>query len=405
MANKVDVGYDFGRGFLLRSRQPLNVTPIVQDGHLVGGRGSGPAINSAAAPPPPITGYRYDPSGGLTPEVLTVFQNLDFKAKATPWEMKWSSLCTSRGSFKPIVIETTFLRKFGMGTVAGHRGQVGSDSLVQYGSPTYDKSSGRVGGNGILWVVDPSDPIPPDKCPYGVPQMSYDVVTTMDGRVLQILGAVDQEALQDANWIINYVIAPLIAPVLVKLAAEGAARLCTAIMEQVEARAARTLMAGLTNDLAEEASELNFEVLSEGAPIPGTSVPESLRLRVGEREFDISRNAAKIDKATGQPIGPATKHLAEEAKGGPWNDLRVKKGAVIPETNEANVWLRMSQVDFPMSSLASGLQHAERRILTGAPLVSIEGSPGVYKVAVEGWEFNIDTTVDPWRVYHLQIID
>ena len=149
---------------------------------------------------------------------------------------------------------------------------------------------------------------------------------------------------------------------------------------------------------------MNFEVVAEGAPIPGTSVPESLRLRVGERQFIISRNATKIDPGSGQPIGPATKHLAEDVKGGPWNDLRVKKGQLIHDTNESNIWLRQNKVDFPMSSLASGLQVAERQILKNA-LLPLQGRVGVYKVLVEGWEFMIDTTKTPWVVYHAVMIN
>jgi hypothetical protein len=272
MADKPDVGYEFGRGFLLASRQPpfSEVTPIIQNGRLVGGHGTG--ANNAAPPRQPIRGFIYDGSGGLTPELLTVIKNVDFKDKATPWELKWSSLC-GKGKFQPVLVETTFLRKFGMGTVSGHRGQVGSDSLVQYGSPTLDKSSGRVGGNGMVWVVDPGDPLPDGRCPYGVPQVTYDVFTTMDGQVLQILGSVDHEALQDANWVIDFVIAPLIAPLLVKVAAEGVAIVCDAIMERVEARAARTLMAGLDGSLAKQASELNFEVLSGKGVPTGQGMP------------------------------------------------------------------------------------------------------------------------------------
>ena len=236
-----------------------------------------------------------------------------------------------------------------------------------------------------------------------MPQTGYDVLTTMDGQVLAIFGTVDHEALEDANWVIDMVLAPLIAPALVRLVTAGAARLCTAILTRLEARAARTLLAGPTRELAAEASGLHFEVLGEGAAIPGTSVPESLRLRVGEREFNISRNAGKIEKGTGQPIGPATKHLAEEVKNGPWNDLRVKKGRVIQDTNQANIWLQQTQVDFPMSSLASGLQVAERKILKKA-LVPLEGTTGVYKVIVPGWEFMIDTTKTPWVVFHAQIL-
>jgi hypothetical protein len=55
-----------------------------------------------------------------------------------------------------------------------------------------------------------------------------------------------------------------------------------------------------------------------------------------------------------------------------------------------------------MSSLASGLQVAEREILKKA-LVPLEGSPGVYKVLVDGWEFMINTNKAPWVVYHALI--
>src|SRR5262249_20578749 len=196
-----------------------------------------------------------------------------------------------------------------------------------------------------------------------------DVLTSVDGQVLAVFGTIDREALEEANWIIDVVLAPLAAAVLVKLAA-GAARLCTSLLARMEERAARNLLAGPgsmldSGALAKRATGLDFEVLAEGKPIPGTSVPESLRLRVGRRAVNVTPNAAKIEKGTGQPIGPATKHLAEEVKGGPWNDLRVRKGEVIYETNESNVWLRKNQADFPMSSLASGLQVAEQEILKG----------------------------------------
>jgi hypothetical protein len=397
MADKDDL-YDFKRGFKLLTRLPANFKPF-DISRLP--QGSQATMSDASPPKGAIPGFRYS-SGGLTNEGLTPFTDIDFNDLATPWERDWSRLCNGGGTFKPVVVETTLLRQLGMGTVAGHRGSVGCDSLVQYGSPTIDRSSGWMGGNGMVWVADRSDPsLPEGISPYGAPQTTYDVLTTMDGQVLAVLGVIDREALEDANWIIDLVVAPLAASVLVKLAA-GAVRLCTALIGRWEARAARNLLAGLTEDVAKDASELNFEVLAEGAPIPGTSVPETMRIRVGEREFNLTRNAAKIDKGTGQPIGPATKHLAEEVKRGPWNDLRVRKGEVIMDTNESNVWLRQNQVDFPMSSLASGLQVAERQILKKA-LLPLEGTTGVYKVLVEGWEFMIDTTKAPWVVYHAVI--
>ncbi len=398
MAENSNVLYDLKRGFLLISRQmpkflKTDVGPIAPPQ---------PTMSDASPPRPAIPGSVYS-AGGLTPEMLMVFADMDFNDAATPWERDWSTLCKGGGSFKPVLVETPTLRQVGMGTVAGHRGSVSHDWLVQYGRPTLDRSSGWLGGSGVVWVADPNDPsLPPGRSPYGVPQTIYDVLTTVDGQVVAILGTIDREALEAANWVIDLVIAPLIAPVLVKLAAGGVARLCTSLLARMEARATRAVLAGLTENLASDASQLDFEVLAEGPPIPGTSVPESLRLRVGQREFSLTRNAAKIEKGSGQPIGPATKHMGEEAKRGPWNDLRVRKGQVIHETNESKVWLRQSQVDFPMSSLASGLQVAEQQILKKA-LVPLPGTNGVYKVLVEGWEFMIDTTKTPWVVYHAVI--
>ena len=232
MADKRDDLFDFKRGFLLTTRLRTNPISFEMRPRQTS---TGPATNS-----PSIPAFLYG-AGGLTPESLTVFADLDFNDVATPWEQNWSSLCKGGGSFKPVMVETTALRQLGMGTVAAHRGSVGYESMVQYGSPTLDRNSGWLGGNGIVWVVDRNDDtLPAGKSLYGVPQTTYDVLTTMDGQVLAVLGAVDREALEDANWVIDLVVAPLVASVLVKLVAAGAARLCTAIIARMEARASPT---------------------------------------------------------------------------------------------------------------------------------------------------------------------
>jgi hypothetical protein len=154
----------------------------------------------------------------------------------------------------------------------------------------------------------------------------------------------------------------------------------------------------------------HFTVLSESAAkIPGTSVPESLRIKVGKREFDLSRDATRIGP-DGAPIGPATKHMGEEAKHGPWNDTVPKRkpdGSIDPqvpvEPRSAPMGLQRSQVDFPMSSLASGLEEAEKMILRGVAPLSRHGTPGVFDVLVDGWHFVIDTNKQPWKVFHAQV--
>ena len=69
--------------------------------------------------------------------------------------------------------------------------------------------------------------------------------------------------------------------------------------------------------------------------------------------------------------------------------------------------------DYPMSSLAGGLDEAERRILGGQAPLHVHPrtgavQPGVYMVKIvergqNGWEFIIDTKQIPWRAYHVQI--
>src|SRR5271157_5197962 len=58
---------------------------------------------------------------------------------------------------------------------------------------------------------------------------------------------------------------------------------------------------------------LKWTVLEEGPPIPGTSVPEWIKIKVGERVFEVLRNKDKLGPA-GNPIGPAMKHPGERAQ-------------------------------------------------------------------------------------------
>jgi len=67
-----------------------------------------------------------------------------------------------------------------------------------------------------------------------------------------------------------------------------------------------------------------WEATDFGSDWPGTSVPQSFTLRIGDREFFIKPNA--------------TKHLADYAKG------------------HASMGSQMTQTDFPLSSLAGALE-------------------------------------------------
>jgi hypothetical protein len=114
-------------------------------------------------------------------------------------------------------------------------------------------------------------------------------------------------------------------------------------------------------------------VLAEGPAIKGSSIPEWIHIRVGNRMFQLERNALKMGPES-RPIGPGTKHLAERAQ-------------------DAGEWANAAKVDFPMSSLAGALEEAELRLM--AKLLE----PGKMLI-IEGWELGVSTKQVPWRVYH-----
>ncbi|OWK36659.1 hypothetical protein [Fimbriiglobus ruber] len=123
---------------------------------------------------------------------------------------------------------------------------------------------------------------------------------------------------------------------------------------------------------------LKWSVLSESAErIPGTSIPRSMRLKVGTRQFVIERAEVKRD---GTVIGPATKHLGEVAE-------------------KASEWAKLSQTDFPISSLASALDQAEAKLIFQPP------SPRAMPRNIENWELLIDTTQAVWKVFHAVYTD
>lgn len=196
--------------------------------------------------------FRFD-RGQLVNEGLYPVAGTNFHTVATPWELRWSNLCNGGGTFVPVVKETDYLEVLGMGTVAAHRGSVGFERLVCYGTPTIDPKSGWLSGEGWVFVYDrETQSIPPGSTSrLGTPQKTYDVLTTVDGQVLAVLGVIDHQALRGANWVIDLVLAPLLAPAMIRLA-YGAARMGSALIARAEARLARNALAGPTKDLVEQ---------------------------------------------------------------------------------------------------------------------------------------------------------
>jgi hypothetical protein len=149
---------------------------------------------------------------------------------------------------------------------------------------------------------------------------------------------------------------------------------------------------------------LKWTVLEEGPRIANTSVPESMKIKVGERVFEIIRNQDKIDPNTGEPIGPAMKHLGERAQvtgSRPAMEQAMQDSDVQLHPKDAgrwekSAWSKAAQIDFPISSLASALDQAEGQLIFKLP--QSDAKP----VGLDNWELIIDTTKPVWRVYHAE---
>jgi hypothetical protein len=122
--------------------------------------------------------------------------------------------------------------------------------------------------------------------------------------------------------------------------------------------------------------KLEWKVLKEGPVMAGSSIPETMTIRVGSRVFEVIRNKEKVD-AAGKPIGPAIKHLGEKARG-------------------ASEWAKMVQTDFPVSSLAAALDQAEAQLIFQPPQARAK------PVKLDHWELLIDTTKEAWMVFHAE---
>lgn len=121
---------------------------------------------------------------------------------------------------------------------------------------------------------------------------------------------------------------------------------------------------------------LRWKVLWESTErIPNTSIPTKMRIQVGRRIWSIERDASKLGYKSGVPKGPTTKHLGETAQ-------------------NANPWSKISQTDYPISSLAAALERAELQLIRMKP------SKGAKPVNIEGWELVVDTTGPIWRLEH-----
>ncbi len=149
---------------------------------------------------------------------------------------------------------------------------------------------------------------------------------------------------------------------------------------------------------------LKWTILADDFPvprIPNSSIPESMKIKVGERVFEVIRNPDKLD-AEGKPIGPAMKHLGERAQvteSGPGLEQAMRDSDVKLHPKDATTWpksewSKAAQVDFPISSLASALDHAEAQLIFQMP--QSRAKP----VGLKNWELLIDTTKPVWRVFH-----
>jgi hypothetical protein len=174
---------------------------------------------------------------------------------------------------------------------------------------------------------------------------------------------------------------------------------------------------------------LRWTVLEEGPRIPNTSIPEWMRIKVGEREFYVWRDPTKLGFKTREPKGPVLKHMGERAQvterspsleqatkalreqhenEPPPSELDnlppgLRERAVqesqrieSPQKWDKSPWSKAAQTDFPISSLAAALDQAEAQLIFQPPQEYAKPT------GLTNWELVIDTTGPVWRVEHAE---
>ncbi len=330
------------------------------------------------------SGFRYV-GGRLVPVGLREFDGQRFADFATPWEKVWSALCNGPERSRSNIITGMAPVVHDTGQVMGYHGRVNTTNIVSVPG----------GGGEILFVLASATIKKMGLISTGFSDMTVLATTTTDGEVLNqsssITRGVEAEDISPVDILLG-------VKMLVDLGAGLGAKFLTVLQRRSADKAARNVAAGVTRDAiisVPKKGPLRFEVLAEGPAIAGTNVPGWVRIKVGNREFLLDRNVAAANNA-GAPIGDTLKHLGDK----------------VQPSVKPNKWNSLHP-DYPMSSLAGGLDEAERRILSGQAPLHVHPrtgavQPGVYMVKIvepgqNGWEFIIDTKQIPWRAYHVQI--
>jgi hypothetical protein len=131
-----------------------------------------------------------------------------------------------------------------------------------------------------------------------------------------------------------------------------------------------------------------WKVYEEGENFPGTAVPRGFKMEVRGRTFRVTSNACEhmVERLASRVKNPS-------GYDGPAAALEKMSGQRPP----GNTWPRqpfVSEVDYPLSSLAGALEQAAKQL---------EGkAAGRHFFTVGNWELGIDTADSPWAVYHAQ---
>lgn len=365
--------------------------------------------------------------GELRPIFIVEKIDQSFASVATPWEQNFSVLVKEgKGRFDPVVDETY--------QVIGHVGEISGSGLIVVTEDRgpYQMGASYYGHHGPIdeflkreepMFVSWNAPEGWTKFDTLQPSSHYTVITGVDGEVITGMYSRSSPGAIAVDGPIEYLTLARAFTALGSMLAKGAVR---SMVRKLPIDKLRQALAGATKSLADvvrrwrvRRGAIKFQVLAEGPRIPGTSIPQWLRIRVNKREWNVERNATTTK---GQQIGPATKHLGERAgrhnppskmvdgkpvggtggkmvegspAGGSGGPTGTKVDPKLPEVrpNGSNVYGQFSQVDFPMSSLAGGLEAAERRLIADPSLAG-------KLFTVEGWEFAISTKDKVWKVYH-----
>jgi hypothetical protein len=212
--------------------------------------------------------FRMD-DGRLYPLEIFDKADQDFEKYATPWERAYSTLISTGNRFKPVLDAKTL--------VVGHTGSVSggyhTDLIAPLSALADAKGAASIDFRQVLELLNADVPLfvfdrdsrPPDNwvfCDLGTTEHRHEVITTVDGQVINIrafnTGFVESVAYSPTDFI-------LVVRILVRLGAAIGTRLLKSLARRTGTRIERSaVLNGPTQELAKKSEQTAVKQLEAG---------------------------------------------------------------------------------------------------------------------------------------------